>query len=141
MALYIPASRQRRRTVLVALATLLAGLVIGTLVGRATTTTVAERTRTVQAHARALAAGLRVIVLHDQAGLATAENDGGTALVLQETRVGLLRLFDEAPWLPAPTRDGLVAQLDALQRTAVPATPASGQAADALATAIEAAAG
>ena len=140
MAIYIPASRQRRRTLLVALAAVIVGLVVGVAVGHATTVTVAERVRTVQTDARELAAGLRVIALHDQAGLASQQNDAGTALVLQQTRAGLQRLFTAAPWLSKVARDTLTAQLDALERT-TPGTAASQQAAEALAAAIEATAG
>lgn len=135
MALYIPPSRGRRLRMLAALAGLVVGLGAGLVLGRASASTVGDQLQRSRARATELAAGLRVLALHEQAA-ATASGDGGATLVLDRTATGLGQLFDGAPWLTAIQRDALTGRLAAL-RGRDPATAGFGTAADDLARAIE----
>src|SRR5262245_7408059 len=99
MALYIPASRRRRQTILFAVVALVLGLVVGVLLGRASVPSLTERVQSVQESARQTASGLRVLSLHEQAG--AAAGDAGIDLVLDRTRTELQAEFADAPWLDA----------------------------------------
>jgi hypothetical protein len=140
MALYIPPARRRRRLIAAAVLALVVGLAAGVLIGRVSTPSVPERVRTVQTDARAAAAGLRVLVLHDQAGaVANAEpGNGGADLVLTRTRTALEDLFAEAPWIGADQRTRLQRDLDLLATTTDRTSKAFGTAAEALAAEIDA---
>jgi hypothetical protein len=140
LALYIPAGQRRRRAIAVAVATLLLGLIVGLLTGRALAPSVGDRVREVQGAARETAAGLRVIALHDQAGALANQTsgDGGADLVLKRTRSELEHEFGLAPWLGRSQRDELLRAMDALQAIPDRTGPAFGSAAEALAAKIEA---
>lgn len=139
MALYIPASRRRRQTIVLAVAALVVGLLLGLLAGRASAPSVADRIHSVQRDARATAASLRVLALHDQTGAASnqAPGNGGADLVLTRTRTELQGEFKRAPWLTAPQREALLTELDRL--AALPDRTGSqfGDAADQFASHIE----
>jgi hypothetical protein len=140
MALYIPPARRRRRLIVAAALALIVGLAAGVLIGRTSTPSVPDRVRAVQSDARAAAAGLRVLALHDQAGaIDNAEpGNGGADLVLRRTRTALEALFAEAPWLGETTRTRLRHDLDLLAASTDRTSKAFGTAADALATEIDA---
>lgn len=139
MALYIPAGQRRRRTIALAAATLVVGLIVGLLIGRALAPSVEDRVRSVQSDARKTAAGLRVVVLHDQAGAVTNQTagDGGTDIVLTRTRTELEREFARAPWLGGSQRTEVVQALDALVAMPDRTSAAFATAAEALAVKIE----
>jgi hypothetical protein len=139
MALYVPASTRRRRTILIAAATALVGLLVGLLIGRSTATSVADRVSSVRADARRTSASLRVIVLHDESGVTAtgSAGDSGTDLVLERTRKELDDEFRAAPWLGAAQHDTLNRSLDALVAQKDKTSAAFGQAAEALAADID----
>ncbi|MBW8825277.1 MAG: hypothetical protein JF603_02845 [Acidobacteria bacterium] len=110
MAIYVPAGRRRRSLLLSSAAVLLVGLLAGFGLGRATAPTVDDRVRSVRTEAREIAAGLRVISLHEQAGA----GDVGARLVLQRTRTQVAKAFGRAPWQPASARTALLHDVDAL---------------------------
>jgi hypothetical protein len=141
MALYVPASRRRRRTIVLAIIALVVGLLIGVLVGRATVPSLASRVHSVQENARQTASGLRVLSLHQEAGAVSAQSGGGAVLVLQRTRDELQNEFADAPWLDATTRKQLLDELSALDAQTDREAPAFASGADALASHIEAAFG
>lgn len=114
MALYVPQSRRRRRTISLAAAVGVLGLVVGGVLGRVTAPTVAEQVAAVRADARDTASGLRVISLHGEAGV-EAVGSGGADLVLDRTRSELAAQFDEAPWLSGDQKSPLLAGLAALK--------------------------
>jgi len=141
MALYIPPARRRRRLIAAAALALVVGLAAGVLIGRASAPSVADRVRAVQADARAAAAGLRVLALHDQAGAVanSQPGDGGADLVLARTRTALETASAEAPWLGTARRTKLRHDLDLLTATTDRTSKAFGTAADTLAAEIDAA--
>ncbi len=140
MALYIPASRRRRQTIVFVVAALAVGLVVGVLAGRASVPSVTDRVHSVQEDARQTASGLRVLSLHEQAGAVSTETGGagGADLVLQRTRDELQGEFSNAPWLDAAARKQLLDELGALDAQTDRTTPAFASAADTLASHIEA---
>jgi hypothetical protein len=140
MALYVPASRRRRRTIVFTVAALVVGLIIGVTVGRASAPSLTGRVHSVQEKARQTASGLRVLSLHERAGVASnaSAGDGGTDLVLSRTRRELVSEFADAPWLDTAVRKQLLDELAALDAQADPRSTAFASAADALASHIEA---
>ncbi len=136
MALYIPAGRRRRRAVLIGLGALVVGLAVGLLIGRLTATSATQQIHSIQNDARETAAGLRVISLHDEAGVGNS-GDGGTALVLERTRTELTDELDRAEWVTSDARDALLIQLQDLTAQEDKSSPTFGQAVDDLATAID----
>jgi hypothetical protein len=137
VALYIPASNRRRRTVLIGVAALVIGLVLGVVAGRSTAPTVADEISSVRSDARRTAANLRVIVLHDQAGIASDTGGGGTDLQLENTRKELQAEFAAAAWLSQADKDALIASLDALTARTDKSSAEFGTATEALAKQIE----
>lgn len=133
MALYIPSSRRRRRTVIVAVVALAAGLAIGIVIGRSSSTSLTDRVRAVQEDARQTASGLRVLSLHEQSGVTS----DGADLVLERTRNELAHELDRAPWISPSTRTRLLDDLRALAAQTDTTSPEFGSAADALAAEIE----
>jgi hypothetical protein len=143
VALYVPPSRRRRRTVLLAGACIVAGLVVGAVLGRVTAPSVDDRVSDSQEQARQIAAGLRVLSLHVRSGAASTEADGeaGTDLVLRRTSEDLQRAFSDSPWI-SPTRQASVRrELDALSALTDRTSEEFADAADGLAADIEVAFG
>jgi hypothetical protein len=139
VALYIPAGARRRRTILIAVATLIVGVLVGFVGGRTTAPSIDDRISAVRSDARETAAGLRVLVLHDEAGAVppSGAGDGGATLVLKRTRTELEDLFDRAPWLGPADRSQLLDGLDALEAMEDRSAGEFGTAAEELATEIE----
>lgn len=135
MALYVPEGRRRRRLLVVATVALVVGLGGGALAGRLSAPSVESEVRSVQSDAHRTAAGLRVIALHDQ----QQTGSGGTALVLARTRSELEAEFARAPWLSQASRSALLTQLAQLTARTDTGTSAFGDAADALARAVDSA--
>jgi hypothetical protein len=136
VALYIPAARRRRRLYGAAIGALCLGLIGGVLIGRATVPTVQDRIATVQADARSTAGGLRVLSLHEQAGVSTGSTDE-IDLVLTRTETELRKEFRDAGWLSATATQRLITGLNALRATPDRTGPAFATATDTLARDIE----
>jgi hypothetical protein len=137
MALYIPASRRRRTTVLAAIVALVIGVCAGVAVGRLSVPNVASRVSSVQDDARATSAALRVLSLHEESKLPNA----GADLTLSHTRSELQGEFSKAPWIGAATRSQLLASLEALTAITDRTSTAFAKAADGLAHQIDTAFG
>lgn len=139
MALYVPPSRRRRRTLVIAGTCVVAGLVVGVILGRVTTPSVADRVRDAQEQARQTAAGLRVLSLHIRSGAASTAADGeaGTELVLRETGEELQQAFGESSWIGPSQRAALVQELEGLSAQTDRTSTTFADAADRLAADIE----
>ena len=110
MAIYVPASRRRRTTILVSVAALVAGVVLGFVLGRSTAPSLDEQVANVQDRARTATSRLRVVALHEDEDTGTE----GTAFALQRARAELADALDDAPWISTSTRERLLGDVDAL---------------------------
>lgn len=143
MALYIPAGRRKRRTVLVAVGAIVVGLLLGFGIGRSTAPTAAEQVRSVQDDARQVSSGLRVLALHDEAGAIATQGsgDGGAQLVLERAQEDLRAAIDDATWIAPAEGEALLAELAALAARTDRTDSSFGTAAEATAARIDAAFG
>jgi hypothetical protein len=133
MAIYVPPSRRKARRILVAVAFLMAGALLGFLVARATAPSLTDQVQSAQGQGRELAAQLRVLALHDEAKALSGNTS--TDFALKRTQTDLEQAFAAAPWIPTGTRAQLRTDVADLRRTAD--QPGFGQRAEAAAGAIE----
>jgi hypothetical protein len=133
MAIYVPPSRRKARRILSAVALLVAGALIGFLLARVTAPSLTDQVQSAQQQARELAAGLRVLALHDEAQAVSGQ--ASTDFALQRTQTGLEEAFAAAPWIPAATRTQLSGDVAELRRTRQ--DPGFGQRAESAAGEIE----
>jgi hypothetical protein len=117
MAIYVPAGRRRRRLYLVGAGALVVGLVVGGLVGRATSDSLDDQVQAAQDRGRAVSSQLRVVAVHQEAEAAstTSANAGqAAAFALDRARTQLASACRDAPWIPDATcrqLDGSIADL------------------------------
>jgi hypothetical protein len=109
LALYIPVSRRRRNAILLAIATLLGGLIVGFLVGRSTAITAAERTTEVRAKADTLGTRLEALTIEYEQALAGSGDtvQAGVVDALALVDADLDRLIADTPWLGQAQIDDL----------------------------------
>jgi hypothetical protein len=102
---YIPLSRRRRNAALLALATLLAGVVLGMVVGRSTAITASEAARDVRSQGDTLGTRIEALTIeYDQAVSGGGDTiQGGVLDALDLIDTDIDGLIDEAPWL-GPTQ-------------------------------------
>lgn len=110
MAIYVPASKRRRNTIIIAVVALLVGLGPGLLAGRASAPSLGDQVESVQEQARTATSQLRVVALHEDA----ATGGEGTALALQRAHDELADALDDAPWITEADADALLAHVDDL---------------------------
>jgi hypothetical protein len=109
VALYIPVSRRRRNAFLLALATLLVGLVAGFLAGQSSAVTAEERSADVHARADTLGTRLQALTIeYEQAISGTGDTvQAGVLAALDAIDQDLERLIEDAPWIGATQIDSL----------------------------------
>ena len=100
---YIPVSRRRRNATLVALATLVLGLVLGMVVGRSTAITASEAARDVRSQGDTLGTRIEALSIeYDQAISGGGDTiQGGVLDALDLIDADIDGLVDDAPWLGA----------------------------------------
>ncbi|MCA1844856.1 MAG: hypothetical protein LC792_17015 [Actinobacteria bacterium] len=120
MAIYVPRARRRRNTILIGLAALVVGAILGGVAGRSSAPTVEDRVGSVRKQAQAIASQLRVVSLHIRSGAVslTGDGDAGADLALQRTETKLEALFKWAPWITSKTAAGLVGETATLRAEA-----------------------
>lgn len=108
MAMYIPLSRRRRNAALIAIATLVAGLIVGFVVGRSSATTASEAARDVRARGDELASHVAALTIEydqaigaDQTAGGTDTIEGGVLDALDLVDSDLDALIGDAPWIGA----------------------------------------
>ena len=106
---YIPLSRRRRNATLVAVATLLVGLVVGGLIGRSTAITASEAAQDVRTKGDTLGTRVEALTIeYEQAIAGTGDTvQAGVLDALDRIVVDMDKLIAESPWLG-------VAQIQAL---------------------------
>ena len=128
MALYIPASKRRRRSIVVGVSALLVGLVIGLLIGRLAAPSVGESVRAKQNDAEDLIARLDGLQLEYQqtgggaAGAADARQ--GSIDAVRDLVADSAQLVQAMPWVPASERTAVVAAVRVVQTDVEQGVPA-----------------
>jgi hypothetical protein len=115
MAVYAGSSKRRRTTYLIAAATLVAGLVIGLLIGRATAPTIDDKIAEGRAGGRDLVTALQVLPLEYSQALSGSE---GTALIgdtVERAAAKLDLALGDAPWLGPAQRNQATAAVQAVR--------------------------
>jgi hypothetical protein len=145
MAIYVPPSRRRRQLILVGVVALVVGAAVGAFVGRSTAPSISDKVRSSQQRASELAAGLRVIAIHQEADTASlqASADAGADLTLRRTESALKDAVSGAPWISPSTKSNLLAMVAQLRSGAAgkASTPEFAERVESVATAIESAFG
>jgi len=120
MAIYVPRARRRRNTILVGVAGLVVGVILGIAAGRSSAPTLEDRVKSVRSEARAIASQLRVVSIHEGEGAISLSGggDAGAALALQRTETNLRALFKRAPWVGPKTSAELISETTALRSAA-----------------------
>jgi len=106
---YIPLSRRRRNATLVAIATLVVGLIVGVVVGRSTAITASEAAKTVQAKGDTLGTRIEALTIeYDQAMAGTGDSvQAGVLDALGLVETDMNKLIAQSPWLGNSQQQGL----------------------------------
>jgi hypothetical protein len=106
MALYVPPSRRRLHVVLIATATLLVGLIVGLVVGRASITTTDERIADVRTEANDIATRLQALTIEYEQALAGRGDtvQGGVIDALDGIARDTAKAISTASWLTASNK-------------------------------------
>lgn len=121
MAVYMSASRQRRRMLLIAVAAALAGVVLGVLLGRATAPGVDDAIGASRGRGRSLASALRALPIEYERELSGPGQDtSGIQDAARRVAVMADDTLGRAPWLGPGARrqvtDGVAAVRRAIQQ-------------------------
>jgi len=111
VAIYVPESRRKRNTIIVAVVAVVAGLLLGFVAGRASAPSLEDRVHDVQEEARTATSQLRVVALHEDASTGAE----GTELALKRARADLKNALDDASWVTAAQAKALLGAVDALR--------------------------
>lgn len=117
---YIPLSRRRRNAILVALATLLGGLVLGGVVGRSTAITASEAASSVRAKGDTLGTRVEALTIeYDQAVGGTGDTvDAGVLKALDLVEADIDKLIADSPWLGTAQTNALHEATNAVRTAA-----------------------
>ena len=120
MAIYVPRARRRRNTIIVGVAGLVVGAILGIGLGRSSAPTIEDRVKSVRSEARAISSQLRVVSIHEGEGAASLSGggDAGAGLALQRTETNLKALFKRAPWVGPKASGELISETTALRAAA-----------------------
>lgn len=116
MAIYVPDSTRRRRAVLLAVGCLVAGLVVGGLVGRATAPGIDDEVRGVQAQAADAATALqRLPIEYEQLLSGDGESPATVNEAIDRAQAQLGEAYADAIWFGDSAKSVTDAALDALR--------------------------
>src|SRR5262245_38325480 len=120
MSLYVPLSRRRRNAAIVAVATLLLGLVVGYFVGRSSAVTASEAAAAVRDEAETLGTRIEALTIeYEQAVNGTGDTiQGGVLDALDGIDIKLDSMIADAPWLGPAQIAQLHAAVDAVRTAA-----------------------
>lgn len=124
MAVYAGPARRRRSMILIAIAALAAGLIIGVAIGRASATSIDDEISAGRDSARELVASLRVLPLEYGQAL---EGSSETTLIQDTVDRSAAQVdiaLDDAPWLTATQRRSVTNAVQAIRTAAGAKVPA-----------------
>lgn len=106
MAVYVSLAKRRRHAALVAIATLVIGLVVGFAIGTTRTSSVESRVRSVQTDADRIATRLVALDIEYRDAVAGGADDFDTSVTapLAKIQGDTVHLLDRAPWIGADER-------------------------------------
>lgn len=126
MAVYMSAARQRRRTIVIAVATLVLGLVAGLFIGRSTASDVNDALNASRDRGRSLAAALRALPLeYQQAQSGGDENQAGIEDAVQRVARQADEAVAKAPWLGSDDHAGVTLSVGVVVDAAKRRVPSS----------------
>jgi len=127
MALYIPASKRRRRVVVIAVVAVLAGLVIGLLIGRLTAGSVDDAVRSKQNAAEDVVARLDGLGLEYQQAVGGGASASDAREGARDAAAGIVAttsdLVGSMSWVPDSERTSVIAAVKAVQTGVEQALP------------------
>ncbi len=117
---YIPLSRRRRNAILVALGTLVLGLVVGVVVGRSTAITASEAAQEVRGRGDTLGTRVEALTIeYDQAIAGTGDSvQAGVLDALDLVESDMNKLIADSPWLGQSQQQGLQDAISAVRTAA-----------------------
>ena len=117
---YIPLSRRRRNATLVALATLVVGLVVGVVVGRSTAVTASEAAKVVRAKGDTLGTRIEALTIeYEQAISGTGDTvQAGVLDALDLVEIDTNKLIADSPWLGDSQQQALHDAISAVRTAA-----------------------
>lgn len=120
MALYIPAGRRKRNTMIVAAAALVLGVALGWAVGRAQAPTVADRVAAVQRDADDLVSRVGALPIEYEQGFAGSVDsiEKGVLVALATVQHDTVVLLDRAPWIAQSGRNRALDAVAAVKQAA-----------------------
>lgn len=127
MALYIPASKRRRRVAVLAVVALVAGLVVGLIIGRLTAGSVDDAVRSKQDAAEDVVARLDGLGLEYQQtvgnGASASDAREGSRDAAADIVATASDLVRSMPWVPAREQASVIAAVKAVQTAVEQAVP------------------
>ena len=118
MAVYATPAKRRRTTIVVALATLVVGLLIGIAIGRASAPSVDDKIAGGRAGGSELVTALRVLPLEYRQAFSGSSETGTIADTVNRSVARLPAALDGAPWLGPAQRQTATAAVQAVQKAA-----------------------
>jgi hypothetical protein len=118
VAVYAGSSKRRRTTILVAAGALLAGLVIGIVIGHATAPTLTDKIRDGRNGGRDLVTALQVLPLEYGQALSGSEGTSSIGDTVDRAAAKLTDALNGAPWLGPAQRGEAIAAVRAVRTAA-----------------------
>jgi hypothetical protein len=124
LAIYVPDSTRRRRLVVIAVACLVAGLVVGALAGRATAPGVDDAVARAKDHAEAAVTALqRLPIEYEQALAGEGEDTATITSAVDSARDDFDAAYEEIDLLGPSAREGVDGYLDQLGQAVADTAP------------------
>lgn len=119
MAVYATPARRRRTTIVVGVAALIVGLVIGTAIGRGTATSLEDEIASGRAGGSELVTALRVLPLEYSQAFKGSSESGLIEDTVKRSTAQLPHALGGAPWLSAAQRQTATAAVRSVQAAAI----------------------
>ena len=128
MAVYVSVAKRRRRAVVLAMGTLVIGLLVGFAIGTTRTKSVDDRVQSVHTDADEMATRLVALDIEYRDALGGGSDDFDASVIapLGKIQTDAVHLLDRAAWITADQRDQVLDKIARLVVVAKARTPADG---------------